>query len=277
MVLRFSECVNGIFYNKLLDTKFTLFILDMDKNELYPFSDMLDNDKYLLSREIDEEELTFRFEGKEFYLSFDENRFVPMMCFADFTENPFHMVRTLKFNCNFMDKHFRLALNCIQKKLVDKYIYDVEATDPRVDLTSYYATSYVFDYNPRMFRNHCTDVTNEIKEFMNIVPKEKNQIEMWFNDRDTSSIYCVSALKDKKIISSITLVYHDKQMMFKMEVEEDVIPLKSVWKSYVENDEKVFVRACETVSDWLEKVYGIIGFEMTIEEFMNILHGDYYE
>ena len=39
-----------------------------------------------------------------------------MMCFADFTENPFHMVRTLKFNCNFMDKHFRLALNCIQKK-----------------------------------------------------------------------------------------------------------------------------------------------------------------
>ena len=275
MVLKFNECVNGIFFNKLLDVKFTLFILDMDKNELYPFIDMLENEHYLSSREIDDkEELTFRFDDKELYLSFDENRFVPMLCFSEFTENNLHLVKTMKYAYSFKNKHFKLALECVMKKLIDMYVYEVSNDDPRIDITSYYMTSYVFDYNPKVFRLNTEDVTLEIENFVDIIPREKHQIQRFFKDTTESRIYSVSCLDNKKIISSISLVYKYTGIMFKFEVEEDGIPTKSVWTSYVENEEKSFIKACEKVDEFLNKMYDIIGFEMTIEEFMIVLHGE---
>ncbi len=275
MVLKFNECVNGIFFNKLLDVKFMLFILDMDKNELYPFIDMLKNEHYLSSREIDDkEELTFRFDDKELYLSFDENRFVPMLCFSEFTENNLHLVKTMKYAHSFKNKHFKLALESVMKKLIDMYVYDVSNDDPRIDITSYYMTSYVFDYNPKVFRLNTEDVTLEIENFVDIIPREKHQIQQFFKNAERSRIYSVSGLENKKIISSIALVYKDARIMFKLEVEEDGVPTKSVWTSYVENEEKSFIKACEKVDEFLNKMYDIIGFEMTIEEFMIVLHGE---
>ncbi len=270
MVLRFRDFNHGRFSNKILENEYMLFILDKDKNEMYPFADILVNENYLSNRDINEEELTFRIDDSDFYLSFDENRFVPMVCFSEFTENPFHLVRTMKFDTDFMNKHFRLALNCVQKKLADMYIYDVEANDPRRDLTSYYATSYVFDYNPRIFNNLCVDVTDEIKEFVDIVPKNKVQIQEWFKSINSPGVYCVAVLEDKKVIINITLIYSESEraLQFKFEVEEDGISTESVWTTICENDSKIFIRTCEAMGDFLETEYGIIGAEMDISELM---------
>ena len=52
MVLKFRNFNNGRFSNGMLSADYVLFILDIDKNELYSFGDILADKNYLSNRQV---------------------------------------------------------------------------------------------------------------------------------------------------------------------------------------------------------------------------------
>ena len=269
-----GERFDDLFFQKQFEIKYKFAILDIHEQELLYMDEYCMNPLYFEEKNISKDKLHLILGNSvcSTTVSYDETRFVPLFAVSDFTENPLHIVKVFKFEKPLDDADFRNAVNAVQKKLLENYIFFVPENDPRLEMTPRYYTSYVFDPNPivvRQLRNILSEddinsIANEAKA------KPVVQIQEWFKSINELGVYCVGVLEDKKVIINITLFYSEieKVLQFKFEVEEDGIPTKKVWTTICENDSRIFIRTCEAMGDFLEKEYGIVGAEMTIEEWM---------